>query len=327
MHPLLLLLFLLLSIAFISKGSDWLTDSLIPIAKKLKTSSISVGLILISVVVSLPEILVAAYSALSGYKDISLGVAFGSIICNIAFMTGLSALIRPLKVTINMILRDSIFSIIVPILIFAVSFDGEITRVDGIALFLLFIPYLINVYLQEKTLGRKEISEEKREVEIELDLIGFGFGKIKAGWKLFFLGMALLLSGTYILSHLMIQIVQMFDISPLFIGMTLGAVIPSIPNIAASYKATKRGLTEVAVSETIGSNIFTLLVTVGIISMISPITVKKEWMDFDIPVMMGMSFLLFFFTITDNQISKREGIILILSYFFILMLQTLLFIR
>ncbi|MCJ7740395.1 hypothetical protein MUP32_03700, partial [Candidatus Microgenomates bacterium] len=160
-----LLLSIIISIILISKGSDWLTDSLIPIAKKLKTTNISVGLILISVVVSLPEILVAVYTALTGYFDIGLGVALGSIICNIGLMTGLSALIKPLKVTRNMILRDGIFSLVVPILILALSHDGQITRIDGLALFLLFIPYLTNVFLQEKGIAREEFREEKRDVE------------------------------------------------------------------------------------------------------------------------------------------------------------------
>lgn len=87
MYEFLLIFSIILSIILISKGSDWLTDSLIPLAKKLKTTRVYVGLILISVVVSLPEILVAVHTSLTGYLDISLGVIFGSIICNIGLMT------------------------------------------------------------------------------------------------------------------------------------------------------------------------------------------------------------------------------------------------
>jgi cation:H+ antiporter len=327
MSELVLLLSIIVSIAFISKGSDWLTDSLIPIAKKLKTTSISIGLILISIVVSLPEILVAVYATFSGYKDIGLGVAFGSIICNIGLMTGLSAIIRPLKVTRNMLLRDGIFSVVVPILIFALASDGQITRIEGLATFLLFIPYLMNVFLQEKGIARQDFVEEKREVEVELDLIGWGYGKMEAGWFSFTLGLTLLLSGTYLFAFQLTQIVEIFSVDALFIGMTLGTIVPSIPNIAAAYKATKRGLTEVAVSETIGSNIFTLLVTLGIISMLSPVVIKKQWLVFDLPVMTGMSFLLFFFSLTHSTINKKEGFILFGSYIGILIFQILLFMK
>lgn len=324
MQPALLFLSIIGSVFLISKGSDWLTDSLIPIAKKLKTSNVSVALILVSAVVSLPEILVAVSTGLKGYSQISLGVIFGSIIVNIGLMVGLPAMIRPLTVSKHMILRDGIFSIIIPILIFAISSGGEISRIHGLALFLLFIPYLTNVFLQEKS---TEFREEalKRDIEIELELIGIDFGHIKAGWLSFSLGISLLLFGAYLFSDQLVIIAKTFDIDPLIIGMTLGAFVPSIPNIAAAYKATKRGLTEVAVSETIGSNIFTLLVTTGIIAMISPIAVEANWLIFDIPIIMWMSFLLFLFMVSGRGISRKEGLILLTSYLVILVFQFILF--
>ena len=111
---------ILLSILLIGKGSDWLTDSLIPVAKRLGVSGVSVGLILVSIAVSLPEILVAVYTTLKGFSDVTLGVILGSIFVNIGLMTGLSAMVRPLKVTKNLILRDGVFSLGVPILGLAV---------------------------------------------------------------------------------------------------------------------------------------------------------------------------------------------------------------
>src|SRR3989338_6946825 len=109
MATLTISLSIILSIILIAKGSDWLTDSLVPIARKLKTSSVAIGLILVSMMVSLPEILVVLDTSFKGYIDIGLGVIFGSIICNIGLMTGLPALIKPLHVSRNMILRDGIF--------------------------------------------------------------------------------------------------------------------------------------------------------------------------------------------------------------------------
>lgn len=324
MATLTISLSIILSIVLIAKGSDWLTDSLVPIARKLKTSSVAIGLILVSMMVSLPEILVVLDTSLKGYIDIGLGVIFGSIICNIGLMTGLPALIKPLHVSRNMILRDGIFSIVVPILIFALSAGGQITRIQGFAIFLLFIPYLINIFLQEKQAGSIQEEELKRDIEIELALIGFDFGHLKAGWLSFSLGFALLLFGTYLFSNQLVTLVNIFGWNELFVGMTLGAIVPSIPNIAAAYKATKKGLTEVAVSETIGSNIFTLLVTIGIISMIFPIDIKPRIINFDLPMMMIMSFLLFLFMSSGRGISKKEGLILLSGYLGILLFQYLL---
>ena len=323
MNILSLVLLTLLSVLLISKGSDWLTDSLVPIAAKLKTSSIAVGLILVSVVVSLPEILVAVDTALRGHQTISFGVIFGSVITNIGLMTGLSALVSPLSVSKTMILRDGIFSIVVPILIFAISAGGTITRLDGLAIFLLFIPYLINIFLQEKRAGVVDESKLKRNITVELELIGLDFGHLQAGWTSFTVGLVLLLGGTYLLSYLLVVLVEQFTFDSLLVGMTVGALIPSLPNIAASYKATKLGLTEVAVSETIGSNVFTLLVTVGIMSMIAPIKMEPQWLTFDIPVIIAMSMVLFIYMISGRGISRKEGVALILSYLAILLMQVI----
>lgn len=325
MNGIFLLLSIIISIILISKGSDWLTDSLEPLASKLKTSNIAVGLVLVSVVVSLPEVLVAVDTAIKGQREISLGVAFGSIICNIGLMTGLNSMIKPLKVTLNIILRDGVISLVIPILLLAISQGGEITRLDGLAMFLLFIPYLINIYLQEKAASKIQRLEQKKEIVAEIRLVNFGFGKIKAGWISFTIGSLALLAGTYLFSDQLVNLVNNFNLNPLFIGFTLGAIVPSIPNIAASLKATMKGLTEVAVSETIGANVFTLLVTVGIMSMLSPITVKQQLLIFDIPLIFIMSLLLVLFMISGRVVSRKEGAFLFVSYISILLIQLFLF--
>src|SRR3989338_8190656 len=142
---------ILLSIIFITLGSDWATDSLIPLAQKLGTTHVAIGLIL------------------------------GSIICNIGLMTGLSAMIKPLKVSRSLILRDSIFALCVAIVVLVLSTDYQITSSEGWAFILIFIPYLINVWVQEKSKHEAQKEKELKEVEIELDFIGLQFGKIKAG--------------------------------------------------------------------------------------------------------------------------------------------------
>ena len=108
MSLLLSLLLTVVGVLFMGKGSDWLTDSLIPVARRLGVSGVAVGLILVSIAVSLPEILVAVAASVQGYPAISLGVVLGSIICNIGLMTGLCAVIRPLRVKKTLILRDGI---------------------------------------------------------------------------------------------------------------------------------------------------------------------------------------------------------------------------
>lgn len=315
-----ILLFLIAIIA-IGKGSDWLTDSLIPIARKLSITKTFVGLILVSITVSLPEILVAVYALIKGYSALSLGVVLGSITCNIGLMTGLSALVKPLKVSNNVILRDGIFSIVVPILVLAVASSGQITRIEGLAFLFLFIPYVINVYLIEKQRTVKEKEQDLKEVEVELELAGFEFGKIKSGWLSFILGLSLLLGGAQLFSNQLINLVKGFGINELLIGMTIGAIGPSIPNIITALQATNKGMGGIAVAETLGSNIFTMLVTLGILAILSPIAVSQKWIWFGMPSILIMSILLFFFIVSKQTISKVEGAILLLSYLTIVILQ------
>lgn len=313
-----------LSILLIGKGSDWLTDSLIPVAKRLGVSGVSIGLILVSMAVSLPEVLIAVYTTLKGFSDITLGVILGSIFVNIGLMTGLSAIVRPLKVTKNLILRDGVFSLVVPILVLAVGLQGEITRAEGFAFVLLFVPYVINVFLQERQKTMEERSQEVKEVEVSLDLLGFDIGKIKSGWVSFIVGVGVLLAGAQIFGSQLISIAEGFQINQLIIGFTLGAIGPSIPNIMAAYKAAKRDLGEIAVSETLGSNIFTLLVTLGVTAMLSPIVLAPQWIKFDLPALLVFSGMLFFFAITKRAISRFEGCLLLIAYLIIVTTQIIL---
>ncbi len=307
------ILWIILSIVAIGKGSDWFTDSLIPIARKWGTSSASVGLILVSVAVSLPEVFIAVDGVLQNHAPFSFGVTLGSIACNIALMTGLCALVRPLKVTNIMILRDGIFGIIVPILVFAVAAGGQITKIEGFAFFLLFIPYVINVFLQEQAnaAGKNELL---REIEIELDLLGFSFVKLKNPWVAFILGLGLLLWGSQIFTQQIIDLALRLNVDEGLIGMTIGAVAPSVPNIVAAYQSVRKGMTEIAVSSTLGANVFTLLVTLGILATLSPITISAETLSFDLPVIILMSAALFVFMLTGKAISRFEGSVLIGAY-------------
>lgn len=314
---------LIFSVILIAKGSDFLTDSLVPLSRRLQVSSVSIGLVLVSISVSLPEILVALTSGLRGFTTLSLGVVLGSIICNIALMTGFSALVRPLRVTTHMILRDGIFSIVVPILILAVSSDGQINRLEGISIILLFVPYLANVFLQEKRITLEEKELLQRHAEKKLGLIGLQAFKLAPGGATFVLGVAAIWFGSQIFTSELIRLTQTGFVSELWVGLTLGAIGPSLPNIVSAYKATAAGLTEVAVSETLGSNIFTLLVTLGAVAVVNPVTVSRQWVLVDIPLLILMSLLLFLFMVTKRTISKTEGGLLLGAYGLIIFFQTI----
>lgn len=304
----------ILGVLCMSKGADWLTDSLVPLARRMGVSRIAVGVILVSAAVSLPEVLVAVYTAFRGFPGISMGTVLGSIICNIGLMTGLCAMIRPLRVKTDLILRDGIFSVVVPILVFAVGAEGSISRLEGLAFVLLFLPYTVNVFLQERRESAERHHEEAEEIALSLTFTGIDMGKLRPGWLSFSLGVLFLLLGTHLFGGQLITIARHSGISEMIIGVTLGALGPSLPNILAAYKAARRGMGEVAVSETLGSNVFTLLVTLGLSALISPVTLDLQWLQVGLPALLIMSFLLFGFLITGRAISRFEGAVLFCGY-------------
>lgn len=316
-----------IGLLMLSKGSDWLTDSISPLARKIGTTHSAVSLILVSVLVSLPEILVAVLATILDHPVIGIGVVFGSIICNIGLMTGLNAFVKPIHVERQLIIRDGVFSVVFAVVVMAISYDGAISRFEGVALFLLFIPYIITVWEEEKLKTPESRQKELETTMIEMDMIGMQFGKMQAGILTFVLGTALLLAGSHFFTNSMIDVAHISGISDLIIGLTLGAIGPSIPNIVAAYKAAQKGMDSVVVSETLGSNIFTLLVTLGILSFLAPITLDQSWISFDIPLMVVMSFALLMFMVTKRRINKLEGGVLFFGYLGILILQILRYAR
>src|SRR3989338_1998058 len=168
----IIIIMLFVGLIILAKGCDWMTNSLIPVAEKLGTSYISVASILVSVMLSIPEIFVAVYAFFLGHEGISLGVIIGSILCNIGLMTGLSAMIKPLSVDKQVIMRDGIFAFIVSIIVFIFGLDLSYDRKEGVTLMLLFIPYVLNVWFFEKWSSTKSKEVELKQIEGELHAIG-----------------------------------------------------------------------------------------------------------------------------------------------------------
>jgi cation:H+ antiporter len=196
--------------------------------------------------------------------------------------------------------------VVFAVVVMAVAYDGVITRFEGLALLLLFLPYIITVWEEEKLKSQEHKEKELEETIVELDMLGLQFGKMRAGVITFVLGTVLLLGGSYFFTEGLTNIAKVSGISDLIIGLTLGAIGPSIPNIIAAYKAGQRDMDGVVVSETLGSNIFTLLVTLGILSLVTPLIIDQSWIIFDIPLMVAMSVLLLMFMVTNRRLSRME---------------------
>jgi cation:H+ antiporter len=310
---------LLLSFFLIWKGSDWITDSLVPVAQRLGTSYIAVTTILVSLMLSLPEIISAVYTSVLGQIDIGLGVIVGSVMMNIGLGVGLSAMIKPLTIEKAVVLRDGLFMVIAAVIVLVFGSDLQYTASEGWVLLLIFVPYIINVWSFEKWRPQKNKQQELQRLKKSLTLIGHLPWKFRPSIFTFAMGAVLLLGGAVLFSFSLVRISELLPIPGLVIGFLLGAIGTGIPNLAASLQATRKGFKDVALTETFGSNIITLLLTLGILVILKPFAILGRIFYFDLTWMIVLHLLLLGliikgYTYKEASITRYEGLILVLFY-------------
>ncbi|MDO8633763.1 MAG: sodium:calcium antiporter [archaeon] len=309
-------LFVALGAYLMLKGAEWVTDSSIGVAKRLGTTRLAVGLILISVMLSLPELLVALSAFFKGHEDLSVGVSIGSVIVNLGLILGITALIRPIKVPRHVVTRDGVFMLIATIVVALIALeDLKLTQRDGLIFLLLFIPYVVNVYEQERQLAKHE--QEKEVQDISKTLLLFGkLGNplvIKSGYLIFFVGFGLLLAGSELFTQGLLGVSKFFSVSDVLVGVTVGALGPSLPNLVVAIQASRKGFDDIVVSQSIGSNIFTLFVTLGILATARTIVLQPEFSVVTLPALLVVTVVSFVFLV-KGKIGRLEGAVLVLLY-------------
>jgi len=306
----------LVSIFFLSKSADWTADSVVALTHKLNTTKIALGILLVSLLYILPELLVSLFAITQGENEIAFGNIIGSNIGNIAFMIGLSTLFANLLVHRRMIVRDGIFLMVATITTFAFMLDGMVSQTEGIVLLALAVFYIINVYEQEKIEAPEERKTETEEIVIRIELLTRLTGRhyeIRNPYLSFTLGILVSLITADVLVLSVVNIASILGVSELVLGMTVVALGTSLADIATAVAATRKGHGDLAVAGCLGANIFTLLIVMGFTTLINPLYVSNEalWLN-------GSMFLitatLFFGYMITMKIGKLKGIILLLAY-------------
>lgn len=311
-------------LALILKGSEWVTDAVSFVAHQLRTTNVAVGLLLVSLLLSLPEVVVALSAIAKGHAAIGFGVTIGSVIVNLGLVIGLAAMVNCLRVPRHVVTRDGVFMLVATLVVatFALG-DFRFDRSDGFVLLLLFIPYVVNVYAQERQLAKAEQNKEAVTLTKSLELTGkMGLGELKihSGLVILVIGAAMLVAGAEMFTTSLIGFARIFGLPELLVGLTLGALGPSLPNLAAALQAARRGYDELVVSEAIGSNIFTLLVTLGVISIIQPVTVGPVTAMVTTPALVAVTFVFFYF-LMHGEFSRASGRLLVGCYFGVLLIE------
>lgn len=285
-------------------GAEWLVSGGVGIAGKLKIPSLVVGLTLVAFGTSAPELVVSIDAALNGFGDISIGNVIGSNVCNIALILGLCSVICPLSVNKAMFKLDMPLMIVssAVLSVFLLMLQG-LNRWCGLLFFIGVICYTAwSIYAGRK--NNPAGDEEAPEISQ------------KALWVLLVMvvsGFALLVGGAKLLVNSAVYIAGCCGVSKAVIGLTVVAVGTSLPELATSVVASIKGETDIAIGNVVGSNIFNILVILGIAPMVSPIQIQ-DIAAVDLAVMLALSVALCIFSFTGLKISRTEGAILLLSY-------------
>ena len=307
------LLILALGFVCLVKGADWFVDGAVGIATKFGIPQIVIGLTIVAMGTSAPEAAVSITAALQGSADITIGNVVGSNILNILIILGLSALIYPLKVEKTTIWVDIPVMMGATILLFALGYDGTVSRLDAGILLVIFATYLgFLFYLtkknksEEKLLTSSDIEKENSE-ETEKKL------SLPKALILTAIGLGLIILGSNFAVDAATAIARMVGLSERFIGLTIVALGTSLPELFTSVSASIKKNSDIAIGNIVGSNIFNILFIVGLSGLIIPVPFEVAF-RFDTLVALGAAAMLFVFALPKKQLPKFTGLIMLLSY-------------
>ena len=295
---------------FLVWGADRFVHGAAATARNLGVSPMIIGLTIVGIGTSAPEILVSAIAAWQGNPALGVGNALGSNITNIALVLGTTALITPLLVKSETLRREYPLMFIIMLLALVLLIDGEMSRLDGWILMMGLGLMVLWMVLQGL---RREHDPMEDEYEKEIPRISTPKALL---WLA--LGMVLLLGSSRALVWGAVNIAHALGISDLIIGLTVVAVGTSLPELAASVISALRKEPDIAIGNVIGSNMFNLLAVLGLPGVIMPHALEPEVLSRDFPYMIGLSIALFAMAYGfkgDGRLNRWEGLLLLLAYF------------
>lgn len=301
-----------IGIFLLIKGASYLVEGSSSLAKRMGISTLVIGLTIVAIGTSMPELVVNFIAAMHGKGDVGFGNIVGSNIANILLILGFSAAIASLRVQKSTVWKEIPFAFLASLvlLVFAgktlLNGSGNaILKTEGIILLIFFSIFLYYVFELARS-SRAEIPKEKNEIKQHSGLIIFFM--IIGGLIALYLGGKWTVEGA-------VAIARAFGLSEYFIGLTIIAIGTSLPELFTSIIAAKKKDVDLAVGNVVGSNIINIFLILGITAIISPVTLPA-YAILDVFILAGVTFLLFLFTFTGekHKIERWEGILFLLLY-------------
>ena len=283
-------------------GAEWLVRGAVRLAAALKVRPLVVGLGVVALGSSTPQLAVSLQATFVGTPDIAVGSLVGSNIFSLLVTLGLSALIIPLRVSRQLLRLDIPLLIGASALVFGLALNEQLGRLEGGILLLGLVGYLGVLWRQSRHPGRVATPQGTAPW---LKCLGMMLG-----------GLLLLVAGSHWLLEAALELATDFGLSDRVIGLTIVAVGTSLPELATSLVAALRGHREIAVGNVIGSNLFNLLGVLGLTAVLAPapLSVSPNALDFDLPVMLGVTLLCLPLFYSGYRVTRVEGLVLLGLY-------------
>lgn len=295
---------LLVGTALVLWGADKFTDGACGVARRWNVSELMIGLTIVAMGTSLPELIVSLLSSIRGSGDMSVGNIVGSNIFNTLVIIGASAMAMKIAVSRVTLYRDVSLSFGVAVVLFLMGRDGELSRVEGVLLLGIFAIFLYNLFMAERKNKKNHTEAPEQPKDIE------------PVWKLLLLlviGVASLVGGGQLLVNNAAELARSWGVSESVIGLTILAGGTSLPELATSVVAARKGSNDLALGNALGSNIFNITLVLGLCNVISPMHIPlisaTDW-----AFLIGSNVVLAVCAFTRMRLCRLEGLVLLLCY-------------
>ncbi len=293
-------------------GAEWLVRGSARLARSLGISALIVGLTVVAFGTSAPELVVSVVAGIQGQPGVAVGNVVGSNIANVGLILGVAAIVATMNVEMRLITREMPVMLLATLGFLVLALDGTLSRLDASVFLAGFAAYLLLMFRaarSEPSLIESEFAgfEEAEElVEREPHYL--------RNTLLIGLGLMALVGGAQLLVAAAVFFARSLGISELVIGLTVVAVGTSLPELATSVVAAFRGEADIAVGNIVGSNIFNILLILGVAPLVRPLAVDQALYTFEIPVMVAFALLLLLFGRTGLRVVRWEGALLLAGY-------------
>ena len=292
-------------------GAEWLVRGSSRLAASLGVSPIVVGLTVVSMGTSAPELVISVVASLGGNPDLAIGNVMGSNLANVGLVLGISAILRPLHVSARVVTREVPVMILITAALLPLIWNHHIGRLEGVLLLTMLVCYLSFVLRTAK----EDDPEAPDEYEVPADeAVGLTSRTIVRDIVFIFLGVVGLLLGAFAIRESAVLLAQAMGISELVIGLTLVSIGTSLPELATCAVAALRQEADIAVGNILGSNVFNIAGVLGVTAIVAPLQFSPDVLRFHFPAVIIITILMVPIVRMRLVIRRREGVVLLGAY-------------